>query len=256
MDKGRVRTVTQFILAVAGEEDDFRNRELGPIHLVKYLYLADLAYAEVHEGHGYLGVPWIFYHFGPWSVEVYQELSPALHAAGADEKRIQSRYADDFIRWHLHDRHLVERLESNLPAVVCGTIRRVVHTYGTDTSGLLHYVYRTPPMVHAAPGETLQLGIGGARQTQRQESRPAESLSRRQREKRKAERAALRSRVLQALSASRLSRRIRPSPAPRYDDVFLMGHPAEEEGLPFEEADVEFAEAIWKSGLRSDPDVP
>ena len=37
LDHVRVDTLTQFILAVAAEQDEFRDRELGPIHLVKYV---------------------------------------------------------------------------------------------------------------------------------------------------------------------------------------------------------------------------
>ena len=37
--------VVQFALLTAGEEDQQHERQLGPIHLLKYVYLADLAYA-------------------------------------------------------------------------------------------------------------------------------------------------------------------------------------------------------------------
>jgi len=42
MDIKRVDLLLKYILAAAGQEDP-GNREVGPIHLVKYVYLADLA---------------------------------------------------------------------------------------------------------------------------------------------------------------------------------------------------------------------
>ena len=60
----------KYILATSGQED-YGNREVGPIHLVKYVYLADLAFAEKRGGETITGIPWRFHHFGPWSPEVY-----------------------------------------------------------------------------------------------------------------------------------------------------------------------------------------
>ena len=37
------------------------------IHLIKCVYLADLAYDKEHNGQTYTGIPWRFYHFGPWA---------------------------------------------------------------------------------------------------------------------------------------------------------------------------------------------
>ena len=39
----RIDLLFQYALARAARADDFRWRELGPIHLLKYAYLADLA---------------------------------------------------------------------------------------------------------------------------------------------------------------------------------------------------------------------
>jgi len=39
----------KYILASAGQEDP-GPREVGPIHLIKYVYLADLIFAEKHRG--------------------------------------------------------------------------------------------------------------------------------------------------------------------------------------------------------------
>jgi hypothetical protein len=42
MDINKVDLLLKYILAAAGRED-YGNREVGPIHLIKYVYLADLA---------------------------------------------------------------------------------------------------------------------------------------------------------------------------------------------------------------------
>jgi hypothetical protein len=42
MNINKVDLVLKYILATAGQED-YGNREVGPIHLIKYVYLADLA---------------------------------------------------------------------------------------------------------------------------------------------------------------------------------------------------------------------
>jgi hypothetical protein len=49
MNINKVDLLLKYILAVAGQED-YGNREVGPIHLIKYVYLADLAFAEKHGG--------------------------------------------------------------------------------------------------------------------------------------------------------------------------------------------------------------
>jgi hypothetical protein len=56
MDINKVDLLLKYILAAAGQED-YGNREVGPIHLIKYVYLADLAFAEKHEGETFTGNP-------------------------------------------------------------------------------------------------------------------------------------------------------------------------------------------------------
>jgi hypothetical protein len=73
----------QYILATAAESEDFKTRELGPIHLLKYAYLADLAFAERNEGRTYTGTDWGFHHFGPWSSAAFQRIEPSLAVIGA-----------------------------------------------------------------------------------------------------------------------------------------------------------------------------
>jgi len=49
MDIKRVDLLLKYILTAAGQED-LGQQELGPIHLIKYVYLADLIFAEKHGG--------------------------------------------------------------------------------------------------------------------------------------------------------------------------------------------------------------
>ena len=78
MDTKRFDLLLKYILAAAGQEDP-GHRELGPIHLIKYLYLADLIFAEKHGGETYTGALWRFHHFGPWSPEVYSRIEPVIN---------------------------------------------------------------------------------------------------------------------------------------------------------------------------------
>ncbi len=49
MDINKVDLVLKYILAALGQEH-YGNREVGPIHLVKYVYLSDLVFAEKYDG--------------------------------------------------------------------------------------------------------------------------------------------------------------------------------------------------------------
>jgi len=156
MDINKVGTLLTYILTAAGQEDP-GNRELSPIHLVKYVYLADLAYSQSHEGSTYTNVPWKFHHFGPWSAEVYTRIEPVVREIDASERRITSpKYEDDFFRWELIDDELFEELDKQLSFEIILAIKKAVHKFGDDTSALLHYVYATDPMLRAAPGEYLR----------------------------------------------------------------------------------------------------
>jgi len=53
MNKDLVDQLIQYILLVASHEDEQFYRELGPIHIIKYLFLADLDFAETHLVHAY-----------------------------------------------------------------------------------------------------------------------------------------------------------------------------------------------------------
>jgi hypothetical protein len=265
MDINKVDLLLKYILAAAGQED-YGNREVGPIHLVKYVYLADLDYAEKHGGETFTGIPWQFYRFGPWSPEVFNRIEPVVQEVGAEVRSISSpKLEEDIKRFSLVDEDLFEQLDRELPLILTLTIKRLIHLFGDDTTSLLHHVYRTRPMLEAAPGEQLFFKI----ETFGEEDHP-EVLSKvsdvvelyqpTSTKKRKADMKALKEQIQSKLAEKKLQKaRIKYSDPPRYDDVFfegvkwldsLAGDPVQEQ-----EGEISFSEDIWKSPARMVPDV-
>lgn len=257
MDTQKVDQILQYALLVAGEEDDASSRQLGPIHLLKYVYLADLAFARHNGGQTCTGAPWQFYKFGPWAPEVFNRIEPALSAVHAVRKSFASQYREDdeWVRWSLSNEGLKAHLEEALPLTVTLEVKRAVHRFGASTPQLLKFVYNTPPMRCAAPMDQLDFSAVIAPAPQ-PESAPAPSRSARQKKKLKEGMA-----VLRATAAARMAKRRRyTGPQPRYDDVYFAGlawldslaGSAPPEGV----CDASFAETIWKSPARKDDDFP
>jgi len=135
----KIDLLLQYTLLTAGQED-WGSRELGMIHLIKYLYLADLAYSEHHNGEIFTGLNWKFYHFGPWAKELYQRIEPALLAIGAEKKVYPSKkYEKDCVRWSIQNDELHNELNSKLSVILSGASQSSVHQFGSDTEGLLDY---------------------------------------------------------------------------------------------------------------------
>jgi hypothetical protein len=251
----RVDRLIQFILLAAGRKDDFFDRELGPIHLVKYVYLADLAYAARHEGETYTGAPWRFHHFGPWAPEVFARIEPAVMQIDAVERTFESRIDDDSRRWRATDEREFDTLERQLPHEVVSAICRSVREFGHDTSSLLHFVYQTPPMLHAAPGESL---VFPTKAHVRVPAATAPPLSvkalKRRAERLRAGRELVRARLGTPSSVPT----VKATPAPRYDEVFAQGvawlDTLGGEAVPLVEGEAEFSPQIWKAPGRGDSD--
>lgn len=259
MDTQKVDLVIQYALAVAAEAEDFGDRELGPIHLIKLVYLADLAYAEENQGETFSGAPWRFHHFGPWAAEVFRRLGPAAHTIDAIERHFPSQYKEeDAFRWKAQGLGLADRLEPRLPFPVASAIRRHVRTYGNDTTGLLHYVYKTAPMLQAAPGEALDFRSvleGSVVEPEGSgELPPLPQLSKAKIKKLKA----LVKRRLEEKKQTKVL--LAPDPPPRYDGVFEKGQEWLDSlaGEPLQPGRIRlrFADSIWKSPARRDPGLP
>ncbi len=254
MKASQVEAVLGHALAIAAQADRSRDRELGPIHLLKYLYLADLAYAEKHGGESYSGTRWRFHKFGPWATEAFLALEPSMAAVGASRRSFPSQYREDNARWSLKDRReSLESKESRLPAEVALTVARAVRRFGSDTSALLHYVYQTRPMLRAAPGEPLDLTP-----TQPEDAaaspRPEASAVKLSKTKVKKLRAAVQERLTKRKTARSL---IEPSPPPRYDEVFAAGAEwLDGPGHAPIAGRLSFSDDVWHSRSRGEPELP
>jgi len=101
MDLNRIKNLLKYALSVAGLEDP-GNQELGPIHLVKYVYLGDLAYAEAHGGETFTNAPWVFYHYGPWSVEVFKQIEEVVSEIEVGKRVLTStKFDNDSVRYRI-----------------------------------------------------------------------------------------------------------------------------------------------------------
>jgi len=151
----------QYALFLAAQGDDLYERALGPIHLLKYTYLADMDYARFNEGRTYSGIDWKFHHFGPWSLEAFQEIDAALEIIEATKNMFPSTFGDkDCVRWNVEfDQYKFADLKSELPLEVKQSLQKNVHRFRNDTTLLLHYVYATPPMLNAAPEELMDFRV-------------------------------------------------------------------------------------------------
>ena len=266
MDPAKVNLILQYALAVSGERDsDYgegarasREQELGPIHLVKYTYLADLAYAASHEGETYTGGNWRFHHYGPWEPEVWRQIAPAMAAIGADERHFTSRYQDDAVRWSVRRRGLADKLERRLPFEVARAVRNGVQEFGNDTAALLHAVYSTAPMLQAAPGENLPMEAA----TEGHPSPGAPPGPRGLKSLSKTHLSKLKKRVRDRLEEIKKREAENPplSPIPTYDEIFFAGRDWLDSlaGEPIEEHDGElvFDDSVWKSAARRDQKLP
>lgn len=263
LDQARLDRLFQYALAVAARADDFRQKALGPIHLLKYAYLADLAHGERHDGATYSGTEWSFHHFGPWSIEAFTRIAPSLTSVGAHQTSFRSRYADDTVRYKLDvadAEELARRLEGELPREVTYAISRAVQQHGSDTADLLRHVYLTRPMLNAAPGAVLDF-----RPAVSHDPAPAAVQSESQ-QKLSAKDKRLRKSVLQA-AREEIQRRLRggavvhaaPSPTPRYDDVFFEGTAQLDRAAGAEiepsTGELQFDGSVWLSSQRRDPAI-
>lgn len=263
MSTTTIEKIFQFILLTAGREDDTYDQRLGAIHLIKYLYLADLAYAEENEGQTYTGIKWIFHNFGPWSGEAYSRLEPALLEIGATRHRFTSKYSDDAIRWTMSDDDLYYQLAKEIPETLTRSIRKYVHQFNGETEDLLHFVYNTVPMLRAKPHEALDFSAVGSdlkkpTVSNISVSKTSDDLSYKQRKKLKETRETFKIHFRDRLQAKMSKPRVKPRP-PRYDEIYHEGiktfesmageHIIETKGI------LEFSDDIWKSKSRFDPDV-
>lgn len=260
MDYSKVDDIIKFCLLVAGREEE-PNNELGPIHIVKYVYLSDLIFAERHQGITYTNTDWKFHHFGPWSIDVFSRIEPSAHIIGGTERKFQSSFSsDDSVRWTAHNENLFEKLDASLPLEISSHLKKMIRKFGQSTSDLLHYVYNTLPMLSAAPGELLNfqelVEVGSI--TEKSDTLP--KIASYKEIKKKNERiAALRKRVLNRLSTSRETISVETNPLPRYDEIFYEGQKwldsVDGGDVPSSQGELTFSEEIWHSPGRKNVEL-
>ena len=262
MNKARVQELIKFILAEAWQDEDYKNRALGPIHLLKYIYLADLYYAAKNEGHCFTGIDWQFYKLGPWNLELQHELPSAAKAIGANLQTFESRYTDEGKNWSLPDDHPDYKSASKpIPTSILFRLRADIRKYGAATNDLLHYVYLTPPMTNAAPWQLLDFNYAySAEQCNSIQSPtiPRTSLTAREKKKKKDRFEEIKAKMA-TMREEKQKRRVKPAP-PRYDEVFYNGvadlDALAGEEMPNSGGTLSISEKIWKSNWRKDADLP
>lgn len=250
----------QFALLAAGEEDDRFDRQLGPIHLIKYVYLADLHYSQSHQGKTFTGVDWRFYHFGAWSETVHSRIEPALKAIKASQYKFESDFGkDDWVRWEAQDGKRLQDLSEKLPLAITGKLKRQVHQYTKNTTELLHLTYGTPPLLNAAPNEYLDFSVEDVDAQAGESDLRISSLSNKKTKTFKKNMQELRSLYQKKHSQRKRKKLVNPAPNSRQDDVLEKGIRWLESlsGEEFSEEKIvaEFDEDVWKSLTRKGHDV-
>lgn len=262
MDITNIDNILQYALLMAGREDDPFDRELGPIHLIKYVYLADLAYAKEHDGHTFTGVKWQFYKFGPWAQAVNERIEPSLTEMGAKKKTFHSDYEDrdEWYRWRAVDDGPVKVLERELPIIITSSIKRNVHKFCKDTPELLAYVYSTLPMLSAAPEEYLDFSnLKRTRKNEEEPQKPKEKLSVKKKKMLQKKKDNLKALASKKLAIKRRNPLVKPHKAPRYDDVYFKGlewlDSLAGQKISEGEGEAVFSDSIWKSPARRGENV-
>jgi len=256
-DKEKIRNIMQFALLVAAQNDDYTERELGEIHLLKYVYLADMEYAKHHDGQTYTGTDWKFHHFGPYSSLAYTEIGEAVESLGAEKRTIQSRFSPkDYVRYGADsDEETYSKLKRELGIEIWGSVSGYVDKYKDNTGSLLHYVYATPPMLNAAPGERLNFSVMVEEESEAEEKEFVplmDRISQKQKEELRQSMDELR---------KRFAKEKKKKPPRRKMRAFVKEYPVLEAGMawldslagePFPEngAEVVFSDEVWKSEAR------
>jgi hypothetical protein len=259
MNAERVDLLIRYALAIAAQNEEWAQRELGPIHLLKYVYIGDLAHAARHNGITFTGADWRFYKFGPWSNAVHERIRPAVQRLHVNERRFEFSRGDgedgEGVRWKLADEpdRLIAESEKELPGVLASFVRKAVRAFGGDTSELLHHVYRTLPMVHAAPDEPLEFSHAVLEPVPQFE-KPPELTSKQQKKLREAIRA-----LKEKLKAQPKPRYVAVDP-PLHDEIYEEGVRALDrdggDALMTVEGVVTFSNEMWKSKGRHDGGIP
>lgn len=258
MDIQRIHDLIRYILTEASQDEDWRFRELGPIHIIKYMYLADMYYAVKNDGETFTGINWEFYHFGPWSLDLYKEIPNAVNMIGGETRTFESPYDKDGVRFSLKG-DVLEDSSKRVPLPIVFLLRRDIRNYGNATNDLLHYVYTTLPMTNAVPGAFLDFNQVACLQKKSTKPESPPKLTARAKKKRKQSIINIREKIAKK-RAEKNKKRIKPSP-PRYDEVFFQGVmelDSEFVHEPIENHDgvLQVSPSAWSGNWRKSRDLP
>jgi hypothetical protein len=247
----------QYAVACAAEHGDWKSRSLRPIHILKYVYLADLGFAEKHGGVTFTGAPWEFHYFGPWSALVQGRIALALASPAFEERHFETDHGES-VAYHAQGREIREQLDRQIPLAASRPLQRALKEFGTATNDLLHFVYRTPPMLHAAPREALDFTTVVPRDINHAEL-PGETppLTEKQRKRRAERLREIRAKAAELRSNPQPSGRVvvRPEYSPEVLDALLQVMESSQDE-PSHSGTLHFMDEVWQSGGRTDDGVP
>jgi hypothetical protein len=258
MNVSRVDALLQIALISAAANEDWRERDLGEIHLIKYVYLADLEYAKHNNGETYTGTPWKFHHFGPWATPLWQRIEPALAAIGAEKKIFEGEHGE-FARWSGSGAKHTPVLDKQ-GFIAKLIVEQAVKDYGSNTEELLHHVYTTKPMLNAAPGEMLDFSFVVEPDIPKVAPPKKETLSKGQIKRRQERQTKMKKLFQERFNAVREAKKIEKIKVePRYDEVFAEGVAYLDSfgGQEIEDRSMTcvISPELWKSKARHDPDL-
>ena len=141
-------------------------------------------------------------------------------------------------------------------------MNRSVREFGNDTQSLLGFVYRTRPMLRAAPGENLDFNavVAEVGPQPGRVGEPEAQYTKKAEKRRRVALEELRSRIQQRLR-ERLGRvTVAANPAPRYDEVSRRANASSEdiagEALADGEIEGRLSDDIWHSRGRAETELP
>lgn len=192
-------------------ESDDRNLQLVKTALVKLLYLTDVE--AIRRGLPRLSnVHWIYYKYGPYAFEIEDALSQFVGFQIDEMERVSA--AGRKYRTYRVQEETPSRLSPEEKSLLNSVIDRWA---GESLEKLLNYVYfETEPMLTAEWGKALDFTVVAKREPHvdlkeyiiRQGGREAVERLR-----------DLKGRFWQSREATQ-PRRVRPTPSPRYDEIF------------------------------------
>jgi len=160
VNEALVKDLLRFSLAAtATRQDEFRMRELGPIHLLKYLYLADWAYARSHDGQSITGIDWIFYDFGPFASAALALILTFVPSLDVQSRNFIGVDEIERTKWCFQrdseTEDLFIKLEEVIPKEASSAIMHAARDFGGATYPLLDMVYKTLPMRNSTPNQKI-----------------------------------------------------------------------------------------------------